>query len=140
VAQTDIDWLKSHSKAKEVSPFGESVACLLGDLYRGIYHINDSALFHKRVEWHSNHHIEIVLGGVMASFDGNLLTRLVVLAHDRCIRVSVSAASPDYFRLLFHPRVRSSKLNTAKHPTLEEHIEWIREGVKVSSGIRSENP
>jgi hypothetical protein len=58
MAQADIDWLKSHPKVGAISPFGESVASLLGDLYRGIYHIDDNALFHKRVHWDSTYCIE----------------------------------------------------------------------------------
>lgn len=128
MAQSDINWLKSNSKSPEISDLGEAVASILGDLYKGIYHLENSVLFHRRVKWDSCHSIEIVVNDEFASFDGNLLTRLVVLAHDKCVRVSVRGASHGYLRLMFHPRERHGSI-WEYHPGLEEHVSIIREGL-----------
>lgn len=114
----------------KLSDFGREVADLLGDLYRGIYHINGSALTHKRTNWAHESRIEIVLHGSMATFDGAELTRLVVLCHDRCIRCELCAASNGYLRLFFSKRKGREGNIYERHPTLETHVSGIREDIK----------
>lgn len=63
----------------------------------------------------------------VATYDYNLLTRAVVLAHDRCIRFSIMPASGDMLRFGFHKRNRAGEMNQ-RHPTIEDHIEIIRNG------------
>lgn len=61
----------------------------------------------------------------LSTFDFNALTRLVVLAHDRCVRVSILPCSPQYVRICIHPRTREGSF-VHRHPELEEHIDSIR--------------
>lgn len=119
------DWIKSALKVKEMSPLGEAVADLLGDMFFGIYHLDEKAL--RRVDWGNTHHIEFSLGWrSLATVDDNLLTVLVVLAHDRMLRVSIEASTHRYLRLLFHQRtVREGNLYE-RCPTLEDHVAQIR--------------
>jgi hypothetical protein len=132
MARTDIEWIeRNNPKPVVMSILGKDVASLLGDVFQGIYHLEDSALFHKRVEWDSQHHIEIVLYGPIATYDGNALTRLVVIAHDRCIRVSITAANIGYLRLMFHQRTGQKGSVSKTHPTLDEHTKLIRGSIKL---------
>ena len=86
-----------------VSDFGCEVTDIIGLVWRGIYHI-ERAVLHKRVEWVDDTMIEIVVRGELATFDADMLTRLVATAHDQAVRVSVSGAAPGYLRIRFHKR------------------------------------
>jgi len=120
------DWLKSSLGIKDMSPLGEAVGDLLGDLFFGIYHLNQAAL--RRVEWSNTHHIIFYLRWKdLSTVDFNNLTILVVLAHDRMIRVCIDAAAPHTLRLLFHQRTKREGDIFERYPTIEDHIKMIRE-------------
>jgi hypothetical protein len=118
-------WVKRALKVENMSAFGERVADLLGDLFEGIYHLENSAL--RKVEWERDEWMSVTLYGSMATFDGNLLTRLVVLCHDRMIRAEVKGAGPGYLKVSFSPRtVREGGEYWKRHPTMEGAVEAIR--------------
>lgn len=62
----------------------------------------------------------------LSTFDFSDLTRLVVLAHDRCIRAEVSAKGMNQVVIKIHKRSRVDSI-TLGHPTIEENIKKIRE-------------
>ncbi len=125
------NWLKSFfrrdvesGKRKPLSQFAMAAADLLGDWQRGIYHIRESALARARWdEWC----VEIVLGISASTFDCDSLTRLVLLAHDRCIRVEISGCCARYLRLLLTPRDGVVGEISHRHPTIEQAISRHRE-------------
>ena len=121
------DWIKSVTK-KDLSPFGVHVADLLGQVYAGIYHIQDEVL-HPRAEWQHPSRIEIVTYGDLSTYDFNVLTKLVVLCHDHAIRLTIAPASNKYLRLIFHKRQRNSPHISERHPTLEDAAQDIRERI-----------
>ena len=121
--QNGAAWLRQ-ARITDISPLGEQAANLLGDLFSGLYHL-DTAL---KVDWSNAHHIEVrVSGKGLATFDSNLLTRLVFLAHDRCLRVEVEPRSNWSLTLVFHQRQREG-CTWQRHPTIEqalaEHRQW----------------
>lgn len=120
-------WVKLSLK-KELSSLGESVADLLGDVFKGIYHLPDTAL--NKVKWDNDYCIEFTYYGSLETVDFNLLTILVVLAHDRMIRVSIRGIGPGYMRLQFHQRNARTGSMSERYPTIETHIEQIREHYK----------
>ena len=64
----------------------------------------------------------------LSTFDFNHLTRLVVMAHDRCIRVEI-VPNGKSLRICIHKRERSNDAVSdmmSTHPTLEYHIASIR--------------
>src|SRR5688572_33483899 len=70
----------------EMSPLGEAVANLLGELFYGIYHLDHKALY--KVDWRNKVFIEFSLGWKqLATTDFDELSRLVFLAHHMAIRV-----------------------------------------------------
>lgn len=118
------DWVKSALKVNEMSPLGVAVANLLGDLFGGIYHLEDRDL--KKVEWDNDHHIIFVLNWKdLSTFDNGLLTSLVILCHDRAIRCQISARSNKGIELMFHQRSRDGGISE-RHPTIEEAIQRVR--------------
>lgn len=66
--------------------------------------------------------------GGLASFDFNLLTRAVVMAHDRMIRFEVAPSGPGMLRLVLHKRHTREGAMNERHPTLESHVDSIRGG------------
>ena len=107
-----------------ISPLGESAASLLSDLFAGSHHIPPRAL--RRVDWSNPYWIEFVIDAHFATYDASNLTRLVFLAHDYCLRVSIEPAAYRYFRLIFHPRQREGDIFT-RHPSLEQAVATWRE-------------
>lgn len=120
------DWVAKNYKGT-MSPLGITVADLLGDMYQGIYHIASGRAFDK-VKWSDPDIIVVILpshASQMANHDFNHLTRLVVLTHDRCLRVSIEPHGFRYLRLMFHPRNRGNDI-CREIPTLEDHVAKIR--------------
>lgn len=62
----------------------------------------------------------------MATFDFNQMTRLVILAHDYCVRVEVSARTVRYLELMFHDRKPDGIEIWERHPTIEAAIAAVR--------------
>lgn len=60
--------------------------------------------------------------GDLATFDFSELTRLVLMAHEMCIRVSVEAVSKNVMRISIWQRVREGGMSE-RHPTIETAIE-----------------
>ena len=77
----------------------------------------------------------------LATFDFSGLTRLVIMAHERCIRVGIDIQTrtetyegqpyeESYLFVSFHKRLREGRMSK-RHPTLEELVRELRsrEGV-----------
>lgn len=79
-----VRWLLGNGRA--VSELGTLVADLLWEWADGIYHIQDIL----RVSF-AGTYIEVPIFSSLATYDDSNLTRLVVLAHDRCVRVEMMA-------------------------------------------------
>lgn len=61
----------------------------------------------------------------LSTFDFDGLTRLVLMAHEQCIRVEVSPASPNRIRIAIWKREREGD-TYQRHPTIEQAIESFR--------------
>lgn len=134
-------WKKVKGQPRTMSALGEKVADLLGDLYFGIYHLDGGAL--QRVEWENEHHISIVLpwsqSARLCTYDSSDLTVLVLLCHDRCIRLELEAANTHFIRLTFYERSRDGD-TYHRHPTMEEQIDRWRGHYGEEPGIITLRP
>jgi len=63
--------------------------------------------------------------GPLATFDGDDLTRLVFLAHEKCIRVQVEQGGPNRLRIAIWRREREGCMYE-RHPTIEQALESWR--------------
>jgi len=126
-------WIESEmhygDKNFKISPLGRAVADLLGELFLGIYHLDLGSL--HRVEWDNDHHISIVIGWKdWSTFDNNLLTRLVFLAHHTALRVDLDPRANNYLMLTFYQRKRSGS-GWDRHPTLREAVDIFEQTVDL---------
>lgn len=90
------------------------------DFYGGKHHFPS-----KMREWgwgfSMNHY------GDLASTDFDGLTRLVLMAHDRCVRVEVSACNMQYTRISISVRDPEADSIMEGHPTIECSLAAWRE-------------
>lgn len=62
----------------------------------------------------------------LATYDFNGLTRLVFMAHDKCIRVEIKPSGPGMIKICLHKRQREGGFSK-EHPTLETAVSNWRE-------------
>jgi hypothetical protein len=123
IVNAGVAWLRD--QGKPLSDFGERVAAFVDWWARGIYHLERDA---RRADWSTDGYLRLTLTwGSLATFDGADLTRLVVGAHDRAIRVELAAVAPHVMEVLFHPRMHGEERLSRRHPTMEEAIALVRE-------------
>lgn len=94
-------------------------ACMLADLVRGFHHMPGDI---KRC----GAGVEVNMRAPLATRDFSELTRLVVMAHDRCIRAEIAPSGPGRLKILLHKRHARAGSMVERHPTLEEHIAMCR--------------
>lgn len=122
MAYAGAEWLAEQLR-RDLSPFEACVADILGAAYLGIYHIERV----DRGEWKS-YRVEVVVDNDLATWDFDYLTRLVVLAHDACVRLSIGHGGPRRMKLCFWPRLREGGISE-RHPTMESAIASVRERI-----------
>lgn len=89
------------------------------ELYGGQHHIPG----YKPKEWGFGYMI-IHDRGDLATFDFNMLTRLVLYAHAKCIRVSVEGHTKGKLKIAIWKRQREGSISQ-RHPTIEQAIEMF---------------
>ena len=105
------------------SESGLRVADLL-DRWVGLHHIPEKHL--AKVDWANPIWQELLWDdGCLSTFDFDMLTRLVFLAHDMAIRVEVNPCMR-HLKLMFHPKKRDGQFS-ARHPTLARAVAAWRE-------------
>ena len=95
----------------------EEATEFFAEFYRGEHHF-PSELKPFGEGWSMNHL------GPLATFDSDDLTRLVILAHDCCIRVQLEQGGPNRIRISIWKRSREGQMYE-RHPTIEEVLNKI---------------
>jgi len=94
---------------------------MLGDLFLGFHHVTG-----RLHEWGTGIKLNTTSVDAFATFDFDRLTRTVVMAHDRMIRVEICPSGPGMLSLvLFKRHTREGPMHQ-RHPTIEEAISAIR--------------
>jgi len=120
--------IKSPGKPPQISPLGESVADLLGLVWRGLYHLDSRAI--ERTDWSDERRIAVRVSGELATWDYDELTQLVVVSHDMHLRLSIAPRGKST-ELLFTQRegtfsYREREGFASKMPQLDDHVIAIR--------------
>lgn len=105
----------------------EAAVAFFAALYRGEHHIpapghygaHGVRLLDGSDAYYVNQYDEL------ASYDYDMLTRLVLLAHEYAVRVDVDARGR-YLRITIHGRLRDGLMHE-RHPTIEQAIATFRE-------------
>lgn len=117
------DWIRESLK-KPLSEIGEKAADILGAAYQGIYHLPHGSL-HK-TDWNDPWVCKVWVYDDIATWDGNALTTMIVLAHDKSVRLAIRVHNRRRLCLWFSPRERDAGSITRAHPTIENAIEIAR--------------
>lgn len=94
---------------------------MLADLYRGFHHITG-----KLHDSGKGIRLNTTQVGAFATFDFDILTRAVIMAHDRMIRFEICPSGPGMLGLEFHKRHTREGRMYERHPTIEEAIAKFR--------------
>lgn len=105
----------------------EEAEAFFVEFYRGKHHIPGGEVKHSdKHGWCVNHY------GDLSTWDFDMLTRLVFLAHDRCVRVSIDSSGPRMVRIIVHQRRYREGDISRRHPTLEQAVEaWRKRNPKT---------
>ena len=105
--------------------FRDRAKSVIDDVFGGEHHVGKikwSGDTRKRCEF-------TTFASNISTFDFNELTRLVVAAHDHCVRVAVENGGPRRLKVTISERkLDASDALTGGHPALEEHVAAIRKG------------
>lgn len=114
-----------------MNQFHDRAKLVLDCAFRGIYNTPGKIVYSK------NEVIATVFGE-MSTYDWDVLTRLVIAAHDQCVRVTIAACNPRYLRIKIHERFGRTEDLFRKHPTIEQAIFNTRTGRNMSLPVEQD--
>lgn len=98
-------------------PLAEKVELFIDFVFGGRHHTNkviDHDCFFEVKFWEN-----------VATWDSNLMTKMVVAAHDLGLRARIEANGLRGLKVLLHNRKSREGMFHERHPTLEQHLEKI---------------
>jgi len=101
----------------------ERIRNVLATTFRGIHHCGKIKKYDEGTVnemWETNKY------GGMTTYDFDELTRLVIAAHDECVRVEISHSGPGLVKIRLWARDNRDGKYYEKHPTIEEAIKAFR--------------
>lgn len=116
-----------------MSPFGEHVATILGELFAGIYHIKNAVM---KADFTQRKRVRVCisdLGSQFTTYDTDLLTRMVIIAHRENVRIAINAAAHRYLWITFQI-VDHSGFFADHHPTIEDLVFKINPNYQLVKG------
>jgi hypothetical protein len=129
--QDSLDGTAKYRKGKFVAPqlgeFHRRCCAILSKAFRtGVYNLS---IKWEKAEFRSVDHpfmtVTIYAGGGISTWDFDPMTRLVIAAHDECIRIDVEPVAHNYLRIYMHQRQREGGMSS-RHPTIEQAVEAYR--------------
>ena len=104
---------------KDMSPDQQECFDLFADLVHGEHHMHGKVREHgKGLLWNARIHN-------LATYDFDGLTRLVIMAHERCIRVEIVTSGPGLIGITAFKRHKREGEMWARHPTLADAIKSL---------------
>ena len=101
----------------------EEATKFFAELYGGLHHIPSDVKLGTGLfdgGWYIRHY------GSLASYDFDSLTKLVLMAHDKCVRVCISGSDSKYIKISIWGRDPSGSDIMDSHPTIESALEKWR--------------
>lgn len=125
----EIEWIENKYNLV-VSKFMREVLDIMDCVYSGLHHTNYYEQFKKKQYCETRFAEYIDRANELSTYDFNRLTKLVVLAHDKGIRVSITSDRKKGLVILFHNRmgIRGNGFSMSqRHPTLSKAIKQVRQ-------------
>ena len=91
LSKNDEDIIKHYTDGKPISENARKTLIILSEVFGGLHHLEQSQLRH--FDWFSDYFNEYLIGGSLATFDGQALTLLVIIAHDMAVRLEIQPQS-----------------------------------------------
>lgn len=105
-------------------PLSEKARVVLARAYRGIHHVTGTIRDFNPEKM--NGRTEVNVYGGLATVDFDTLTRLVISAHDECLRMEIKPSGPGRLKLVFTNRVRNGEGMFDSCPIIEDAIAKFR--------------
>lgn len=90
-------------------------AQLWADVMRGFHHCGEFKQCSRGIEVSE-------FASNFSTFDFDALTRIVLFAHDRCVRVELASSGPNRIKFALHRRHARDGSMMSRHPTIDEAI------------------
>ena len=74
--------------------------------------------------------------GEFATHDGNMLTRLVAVAHATQVRIAIEGGSPFRTKVFAHPRDKDAASTMEGHKTIAQLIEYLKRFDEMKGGAK----
>jgi hypothetical protein len=119
-------------------PFKERADAVIRFVWGGEHHVDTIKWTITRDGGLSSSRCEFKIFGELSTFDFSEMTRLVVAAHDHCVRAAVWACGRQKLRVLLSDRRRTAPdhQDLFTHPTLEDHVACLRKTIDRSELFR----
>lgn len=116
-------WVERHL-SRDLTEFQRRCVLLLCNaMGTGVYNINCNW---KNADWQDRYVSLVVSHTNWSTFDFDKLTRLVIGAHEDCIRVEMEACAPGRMRIMMHRRQREGRMYE-RHPDIYKAIVSYRQ-------------
>lgn len=104
-------------------PAAERMQAVLASVFGGMHHVYS---LKKANEGTQREYWTVIHSGDLATFDFDLMTALVIFAHDYGVRVSLQNGGPRALKIILHARAKRDSSMFDRHPTLEDATTQIR--------------
>jgi hypothetical protein len=119
------DWMLARQNPPAVSVLGIKVMNILGQVYQGIYHIDDHVLSPK-VRWDGVFSVAVTVYGCLSTYDFSQLSMLVMCCQKAEVSVGVYGSFKGYTKLIFCPNPGGSEIlpmmAIGEDSTIEERL------------------
>lgn len=106
--------MQAEDSQVEMVPFKQRAEEMLCRVYGGRHHV-------RRLK-DEGRFLTCLHGSDLATFDFDHMTRLVLGAHEYCLRVSVSNGGPNQLKIWVWDRKREGRMSE-RHPTIEQAMQ-----------------
>jgi hypothetical protein len=99
VKYSAADWLEKEL-GQGLPGIGIRAANVLGQTFKGIYHL-EKAVLSKKAQWTDTNEVKVTIANQLATYDDPSLTRLVFCCRSAGLCLRIQGRGPGYLRLLF---------------------------------------
>lgn len=120
-----VRWVEGETKKRELTEFHQRAVTLLCRAFAcGPWNV---PVNWDKVDFAYGRGVRFILSRPqLATFDSDYLTRLVIGAHDACIRVAIDPHTFRHLRIAMWQRAGREGGLSQRHPTIEQAIEQYR--------------